>query len=86
MTSQSKFEFRSLNLKPPFRVALALIAGTAVSVRQAMEANDARQLADDRLTLANDRLESEQQARREADRRPFRVPGPVVATSCDEGL
>ena len=48
-------------------VALALIVGTTISLWQAIEANRARQLADERLTLANDRLQSEQQARREAD-------------------
>ncbi len=41
-------------------VALALIVGTTVSVWQAFEANHARQLADERW-------QSEQQARREAD-------------------
>ena len=41
-------------------IALALIAGTTVSVWQAMEANNARQLADKRWR-------SEQQAHRDAD-------------------
>ncbi len=48
-------------------VSLALIVGTVVSVWQAVEANTARQVADERLVLANRRLAREEQARTEAD-------------------
>lgn len=43
-------------------VSLSLILGTVFSAWQAFEAISARKLADDRLTLANTRFKSEQQA------------------------
>ena len=49
-------------------VAVALVVGTAVSAWQAVEATASRNLADQRLVLANDRLASETQAYQEADR------------------
>jgi len=48
-------------------ISLALLVGTMVSVWQAVEAKRARGVADERLVLANDRLASEQQARRAAE-------------------
>jgi len=48
-------------------VSLAVIAGAAVSVWQAIEATQARRLADDRLTDANGLLRREEAALREAN-------------------
>src|SRR5262249_47747483 len=48
-------------------VVAALLIGTAVSVWQAIEANQARNLAMERMILANQRLDNEKQAREEAD-------------------
>ncbi len=48
-------------------VAMSLLIGSVVSVWQAIEANSARKLADERLVLANDRLASERLAHRDAD-------------------
>jgi serine/threonine protein kinase len=48
-------------------VGLAVIVGTAVSVWQAFAATSARQLADDRLELANQRLQREAEARAVAE-------------------
>src|SRR5207248_869215 len=47
-------------------LAATLIIAAAVSTWQAIEANQARQLADERLALANDRLTSERKARQDA--------------------
>ncbi len=49
-------------------VAAALIAGSALSAWQAIEARAARILADQRLVLANTRLVNETEAREEANR------------------
>jgi tetratricopeptide (TPR) repeat protein len=48
-------------------VFVSLIVGAGVASWQAVEANSARDLADDRLMLANDRLESEKKAKEDAD-------------------
>ncbi|HUG66549.1 MAG TPA: protein kinase [Pirellulaceae bacterium] len=48
-------------------LSLALLMGSGISIWQGAEANLARSIADERLVLANDRLASEQQARREAE-------------------
>ena len=47
-------------------VSTALLIGTAVSIWQAFEATNARKLADERLVLADERLENEKQARADA--------------------
>lgn len=48
-------------------VALSLVLGTAVSIWQAVAATEARQLADARWTLAEERLEGERAAKRQAE-------------------
>ena len=47
-------------------VSIAILTGTVFSLWQAVEAIQARKLADDRLVLANDRLENEELARADA--------------------
>jgi serine/threonine protein kinase/tetratricopeptide (TPR) repeat protein len=49
-------------------VSTALIAGTVLSAWQAIEATKAHKLADDRLILADQRLENEKEAHLEADK------------------
>jgi serine/threonine protein kinase/Flp pilus assembly protein TadD len=48
-------------------VAIAVIVGTSVSVWQAVVATNARKLADNRFTFANERLAKEKEARQDAD-------------------
>ncbi|MEX0728630.1 MAG: serine/threonine-protein kinase [Planctomycetaceae bacterium] len=48
-------------------LVVTLLVGTGVSIWQAVEATNSRKLADDRLVLANERLENEKQARAETD-------------------
>jgi tetratricopeptide (TPR) repeat protein len=48
-------------------VAAVLVLGTAVSIWQALEASKARQLADERLLLAEERLGKEEQAKAYAE-------------------